>query len=95
MHTLLVSLHIILMIISLIVTIGSVIMTARGRTVRTEIMRSNLIITITGLGAGAILLFTAPLGVRCLVLSAYLVAFGLAYRYMSRAQATLAQNSLS
>ena len=94
MHTLLLSLHIILMIISLVVTIGSVFVTARGHIIRPAIMRSNLIITASGLSAGVVLLFSAPLGVRCLVLASYLVAFALAYRFMSRAQASLARNSL-
>lgn len=94
MHTLLLSLHIILMAISLVATIGSVIMTARGHAIRLAIMRSNLVVTIAGLGAGVVLLLNAPLGVRCLVLTSYLVAFALTYRFMSRAQAALARNSL-
>lgn len=70
-------------------------MTARGHAVRSAIMRINLIVTITGIGAGVILLLGAPLGVRCLMLTSYLVVFTLAYRFMSRAQASLAHESLS
>ena len=94
MRSLLLSLHIILMVISLIVTVGSVIMTARGRLIRTAIMRSTLVVTVLGLSSGALLLLSAPLGVRCLLLTSYLVAFTLTYHFMSRAQASLARNSL-
>lgn len=93
MHTLLLSIHIVLMIISILVTVGSLIVTAWGHPVRTAIMRSNVIVTVSGLGSGAVLLLTTPLGVRCLMLTSYLIAFTIAYRFMARSQASLVRDS--
>jgi hypothetical protein len=85
MYSILLSLHITFMIVSLATTIGAVLTVALGRRVSTLVMRSDLVVTVVGIAAGAVLLLTAPLSVRCLMLVTYLGVFTLAYRFMVRA----------
>ncbi|MDB5165680.1 MAG: hypothetical protein JWM00_570 [Candidatus Saccharibacteria bacterium] len=94
MLSLVLSLHIILMIISLVTTISAVVITVSGRRIHSAIMRSDLAVTAVGLTAGTVLLLSAPLSVRCLMLVSYLAAFAYAYRLVTHAQAALTQDFL-
>jgi len=52
--------------------------------------RTNLFITSFGIVLGGLLLIQVPLGVRCVELTAYLIIFTLAYRFVSERSAKLA-----
>lgn len=83
MHTLII-LHVILLIASIALTIGSTGASIFGAHIPKLVNRLNVTFTIVGIGAGIILLLDKPLGVRCAALTAYLMAFTLAQLYIRR-----------
>jgi hypothetical protein len=74
--------HIILMSVSLIATTGLVIVALFGKTSPNIVRRINLVLTLIGIALGAGLLIHQPIGSRCVELTAYILAFGIAYHFI-------------
>lgn len=84
--------HIVLLSLSIVATTIMVIMALFGRTIPALAQKINLVGTMTGIVLGTLLLIQHPLGSRCIELTAYVVVFGFAYRFIaarSRHLATL------
>jgi len=75
--------HIVTLSISLIATISLTLATFLSVKVSKQLRIGLLVTTIVGIISGALLLVSAPLGARCLALTAYIGVFSLAYRYIS------------
>ncbi|MDB5178001.1 MAG: hypothetical protein JWO61_384 [Candidatus Saccharibacteria bacterium] len=83
MHSLLLTIHIIALSLSIIATVTMAIMALLSHATPFVARRTNLFITGIGIALGGILLIQHPLGARCLELTAYLIVFSLAYRFVS------------
>ena len=93
MFTILLISHVSLMICSIGLTIGLVGASALGKKHNDKLSRFNIGATFAGVASGLVLLVSQPLGVRCVMLSAYLVAFSLAYWFIDSRQRSLASQS--
>jgi hypothetical protein len=82
--TTLLLIHIFGMVASLLATIYMVAAVAATQNVRQWFVRLNLMITSIGIVSGALLLINQPLGIRCMVLVAYLGVFAIAYHYVKQ-----------
>lgn len=74
--------HIILMSISLVTTTGLVVASLLNKTPTNIVRRINLVLTLIGIVLGAGLLIHQPIGSRCIELTAYVLAFGVAYHFI-------------
>lgn len=83
MVTLLLGIHVVLLSVSLVATMGSVFVSALGHIVPKTALQLNTIGTSIGLMSGAALLLTAPLDAKCAMLAAYLLVFAGAQVYIT------------
>lgn len=81
--------HVLAMSASLVVTIISLVIAALGVRIKPSILRTNIAVTAVGIACGVALIATAPLGIQCIVLSAYTAGFWAAMSYVSRRNAQL------
>ncbi len=81
--TTLLFIHVAMMTISLIVTTGALTFTVFKKHISKALLRSNLFVTITGLLTGVALLNAQTLTMRCIMLTSYLIAFSIAYKYIT------------
>jgi len=93
MNSLLLTIHVITLSLSLLATVTMVIMALFSRATPFLARRTNLFVTGLGITLGVILLIQMPLGMRCLELTAYLVVFSLAYRFVSMRSTQLARKT--
>lgn len=91
----LLSLHIVLMTLSLIGTAGMAAASLSSVKIGTSFMRANIAVTTAGTLSGMALLLVEPIGVKCLMLASYVVVFALTYRFASRRNQLLAVSSAS
>lgn len=82
-------LHVLAMSASLVVTIISLVIAALGIRIKTSVLRTNVAVTVVGIACGVALIAAAPLGIQCIVLSAYTAGFWAAMSYVSRRNAQL------
>lgn len=75
--------HVVLMSASIVMTAGSLVAAVCGVKVATMFQHTNLGVTTAGILSGLILIATAPLGMSCVILTAYVAAFWLASRYVA------------
>jgi hypothetical protein len=94
MNTLLL-LHISLMVLSLIATIGSVSASVFSVTISKRFIVANIVTTMAGIICGVILLIQSPLSARCAVLFAYLIAFTATQTLIARRNQRLAESVAS
>lgn len=83
MIALMLTIHIIALTTSLLATTIMMITTLQSRTVPKLTQRANLFVTGIGIALGGILLINHPVGSRCVELTAYLIIFVLAYRFIA------------
>lgn len=83
MITLILTIHIIALTTSIFATTIMIISTLLSRATPKLAQRANLFITSIGIALGTILLINHPVGSRCVELTAYLVIFVLAYRFIA------------
>ena len=93
MLTFLLIAHITLMSISLIATLCMVFASLLDISVSRSLIRSNLAVTIVGIGSGVLLLTQTVIDFKCILLGAYLIAFAAAYRYVTVRNQRLATSS--
>lgn len=91
MNTLLI-LHIVLMTVSLIATIGSTAASVFGFVIPNKFTATNITATGIGIAAGAVLLLHAPIGANCAVLLAYTALFTAAQVLITRRNQRLADS---
>jgi len=89
MNSLLLTLHVIMLSLSLVATATMTIMALFSRATPFIARRITLLITGIGITLGGVLLIQMPLGIRCIELTAYLIVFSLAYRFISVRSRTL------
>ncbi len=82
-HTLITA-HIILLSVSILLTIGTTIAAANKNSVSKRLTACNIVITSFGVLLGIILLLDAPIGSRCIELSAYVALFAVAQVYIRK-----------
>ena len=81
MDTLMISLHVIAMCTSIVLMLGAVVGALVGKRHSLVVARGSMLIAGIGLATGIVMLFSAPILSKCLVLSAYLVAMVAVYGY--------------
>lgn len=82
MNSLILLFHIAAMIISLVamsMALGGVLL---GNGAAVSFAKAGVIATVSGAAAGAYLLVLHPAALQCVILTSYLVAVGLLYRYL-------------
>ena len=82
--TILLITHIVLMISSISLTAGMAVTSGLSKAVPKQIVRSNLVVTSTGILSGLILLSAHPLGTKCAALFAYTLAFAATYMFVTK-----------
>jgi hypothetical protein len=94
MITIMLITHIILLSFSMIANTIMTIMALVGNRVPVLTQKINLVGTIIGIVLGALLLIQHPLGSRCVELTAYVVVFGFAYRFVAARSRRLTNQTL-
>lgn len=92
MHALLLTLHIVALSLSIVATVTMTILALFSKATPKNVQRLNLAITSIGIALGTILLIQNPIGSRCVELSAYLVVFAFAYRFVANRSHALTLN---
>ena len=95
MITVMLMIHIILLCLSLVATTSMVILALMGRGIPALAQKINLIGTVAGIVLGALLLIQHPLGSRCVELTAYVLVFAYAYRFIAARSQQLAAHSVN
>lgn len=90
--TIILMLHIFLMSGSLLATAVMALMAAVSHGVDPRFVRLNLFGTIAGVLCGISLIARNPLDIKCAVLFAYVLAFGVVYAYVRRQNQRLARS---
>ena len=93
MLTFLLIAHVALMSTSLFVTLAMVFTSLLDKSIPQTLIRSNLVVTITGIGSGVLLLAQTAIDYKCILLGTYLIAFAAAYRYVTTRNQRLATSS--
>lgn len=94
MITLMLTIHVIALTTSIFATTIMMISTLLSRAAPKLAQRANLFITSIGIALGTILLVNHPVGSRCVELTAYLVIFALAYRFIAARSTQIAEPAL-
>lgn len=81
MHTVLLSFHVVGMSLSLLLLLVAVGLKAVKHQSARRFVSAGAIATALGYVSGMVLLLSAPVASKCLMLTAYVVLFGLVYRY--------------
>lgn len=79
MHTFLVIIHITTMIASMVLMSGAIGLGLMGKNAAVKCASYGMGATIVGFGSGLLLMFAAPLTLKCAVLTSYLAAVSVLY----------------
>lgn len=91
----LLTVHIALMIFSLVATAGMAAAALSSIKIETVFIRANVALTAVGTACGIALLIVEPVGTKCLILACYTVLFALTYRFIVQRNQSLVASSAS